>query len=82
MKDISAAMNQTASGAINGWLYPPLNGNEHKLIPHSQCHTVSQTGTYSAALLAHHLHFTSTSELKQSPCSTIGGSVIDYWQIH
>lgn len=82
MKDISVAMNQTSSGAINGWLYPPPNGNKHKLIPHSQCHTVSQTGTYRAALLVHHLHFMSTSELRRRWCSIAGGLVIDYWQAH
>lgn len=82
MKDISGAMNQTISGAINGWLYPPPNGNKHKLILHSQCRTVSQTGTYTAALLVHHLRFMSASELKQKWCNATGGLVIDYWQVH
>ena len=82
MKDISCAMNQTTSGAINGWLYPAPNGNKHKLIPHSQCQAVSQAGTYRAALLVHHLHFMSTSELEQKWCSTAGGLVIDYWQVY
>lgn len=74
MKDISGAMNQT--GAINGWLYPSSNGNKHKLVPRSQCHTASQTGTNMAALLVHHLHFMSTSVLKEKWCSTAVGSVI------
>lgn len=82
MKDVSGAMNQTISGAMNGWLYPPPNGNKHKLIPLRQRRTVSQQGTCTAALLVHHLHFTSSSELKQKWCNTAGGLVIDYWQIH
>lgn len=60
MKDISGTINQTSSGTINRWLYPPPNGNKHKLIPHSRCHTVSKTGIYTAALLVHHLHFMSS----------------------
>lgn len=59
MKDISGAMNQTSFRAINGLLCPHLMGISI-LFPYSQCYTVSQTGTYRAALLAHHLHFMKT----------------------
>lgn len=73
MKDVSGAMNQT--GSINEQFYPSSNGKEHKLVPHSRCHAVSQAGANMAALLVHHLYFMSTSVPEQKYCRTAGGLV-------
>lgn len=72
MKGISGAMNQTICGAVNGRWYAPPNGNKHKLIPCSQWHAASLTGTYRSVLLVHHLHFMSTSTLRQEVAAAAG----------